>query len=71
MEVDTKLRFYFSESLAQITMPVLQSRLTFLYGESKESDGSKTGSQLAAAAQALASKTGRKEIPLGELMGAI
>jgi len=54
-----------------VTMPVLQSRLTFLYGESKESNGSKTGVQLANAAQEIMSKTGRKEIPLGELIGVI
>ena len=65
------MRFYFGESLRDMTMPVLQARIAFLCGgDAESSDGGSVGGQrLAAAAQAVMSKSGRKSIPLHELIG--
>jgi len=54
-----------------MTMPVLQARIAFLCGgDAESSDGGSVGGQrLAAAAQAVMSKSGRKSIPLHELIG--
>jgi len=54
-------------------MPVLQSRIEFLYGDASADSGKgkATGDALARAAADMMSKTGRKSIPLGEVVGVI
>ena len=55
-------------------MPQLKARISFLYGEAQGNDNSKaaaTGDAMASAAAAAMSKSGRKSIPLNELIGVL
>ncbi len=75
LAIDTKMRFYFGQSLAEMTLPVLKSRVAFLYGDTEEGGGQcKSGSNagaLAAAATAAMDKTGRNSVPLADVIGVI
>ena len=64
-------RFYFGERLGSLTLSQLRERQAFLYNDGTGSNRSDCTNRLASAATALMSRTGRKQVGLGELMGAL
>ena len=69
------MRFYFGESVGDMTMPILKSRVTMLRGGGDEGGGNAgsaaAGDAMAKAAGAIMSKTGRKSVSLNEVLGVI
>jgi len=65
--------FYFGEDLGRLTLPQVRERQAFLYRDAKadRTAGKAAGDAIATAAADMMSKSGRRNIPLGEVIGVI
>jgi len=69
----TRLKYYFGEDIANMTLPEIRSRAAFLCGGYSDdghqgpASGDKTNG-IVQMAREIMSRTGRKEVPLAEIL---